>query len=53
MVQDQIEMEYEQDEMNINVDHRNIEYSHKLLRNKLHLNIHGGFLDNVLLMKIT
>ena len=52
MVQDQIEMEYEQDEMNKNVDHKNIEYLHRLLIDKLHLNIHGEFLDNVLLMKI-
>jgi hypothetical protein len=47
MVQDQTEKEYEQDEMNINVDHKSIEYSHKLLRNKVQLNIHVGSLDNV------
>jgi hypothetical protein len=45
-------MEYEQDERNKNVDHKNIEYLHKLLTNKFHLNKHEEFLDYVLLMKI-
>lgn len=45
-------MEYEQDEMNINVDQNNIEYLHRLLIDKYHLNIHEESLDNVLQMKI-
>jgi hypothetical protein len=52
MDQDQIARVYEQDEMNKNVVHKNSEYLHKLSIDKLHLNIHEGFLDNVLLRKI-
>ncbi len=46
MVRDQIVMEYVQDEMNKNVDQKNIEYLHIMLIDKFHWNKHEEFLDN-------
>jgi hypothetical protein len=51
-VQDQIGMEYVQDERNKNEDPKNIECLHIMLIDRFHLNKLEEFLDNELPMKI-